>query len=214
MKTIIFLFFSLLIALYACNEQNITQKNDLNKEYPIPKDSLAFYFPLNKFGRDSFVIASFSKHLFSLNEPIIYDTSVNKEVYRFTLLATWGQPRTIRLEKTDEGYIACLKITDGMGGYQAGKVIFNKEKIISEENWGLIKTNIDKIKFWDMPSTENIIGIDGSEWILEGNYNSKYNVVVWWSPTKGGYYDCCKSITNLFKAEIDSMEGKSKEFYK
>ncbi|MDD2794029.1 MAG: hypothetical protein PHD73_12675 [Sediminibacterium sp.] len=213
-------FFLTVTALYlACtgnpnvgNSRNLTATKDI---FPVPIDSGILYFPAAKFVSDStnrldsFTNTWYSKMLFGLHEPILFDVQDSADVFRFTWLRTFHKPIAIRLTKTKGDAILTLKIADGASGYNAGKLLTDTSFYISDSEWGKFTIKISDIHFWEMQSVKNDNGKDGSEWILEGKSEGKYHFVSRWTP--GGtrykeFKDCCDYLIQLANLNLNDRE--------
>jgi hypothetical protein len=148
-----------------------------------------------------FSINWYSRHLKALNEPVLSDTLPTK-IYRFTYLRTFDNPIVIRLENHNDIVSIHWKVSNGAGGYEPGEIIVNQSKELTTEEWKLIENKINSIDFWNLPTAETeIIGTDGSQWILEGKYLGKYKVVDRWC---GGVISAiCKDLINLTDLKIE-----------
>lgn len=145
------------------------------------------FFPIDaggKKGVSEFQVQWYSKHLSLMKEKPLQSLAQDAEVYRFTLLPTWGDPRSFRLSKVDGNYVFSFSRLDGDGGYDPGKLVESTSK-------NLLKKDVDKflklfgaVKFFTQPSEDENRGSDGSEWILEAVSGGKYHVVVRWTPTE------------------------------
>jgi hypothetical protein len=169
----------------------------------IPLDSNAFYFPIVSFSEnknnwlDTFTDTWYSKMLFALQEPLLYNKTDNKISFRFTWLRTFHNPIAIRIENNNHHYKLYWKKSSGAGGYKPGKLTLNKSKEISEKEWNKFIELVNKANFWDLPTDNNSGGLDGSEWILEGTSNEYYHFAFFWSPRGGNFYDCCNYLISL-----------------
>lgn len=153
-----------------------------------------------------FSINWYSKHLKALREPVLSDTLPTK-VFRFTWLRTFDNPIVIGIENYNNTVTLYWKVSDGAGGYEPGKLIEEKRKNLSKKEWKLIVDKVNAINFWSLPSTENeILGTDGSQWILEGKELGKYHFVDRWSG--GEIYKICLELLNLTDLKI-----KEKDIY-
>jgi hypothetical protein len=168
-----------------------------------------FYFPLTKPGEeyhtngklDTFQNNWYSKHLKSLEEPVLFTKTDSIKIYRFTHLGTWSAPFTYRIEKSGSLVSITYRLTDGQGGYDAGKLTANKYKIIPAQYWDSLDTKIRNIDFWTSQTHEMDRGTDGSEWILEGYSNGAYYCIVRWSPEYNGdpkFVEVCHYFEELF----------------
>lgn len=149
----------------------------------------------------------YSKHLFAMNEPLLFNRRTKKEIYRFTWLRTFDKPMTFRFEKTNDEYILYWKVLSGAGGYDPGVIIIERLKVLSKKEWTKFIQLIQKADFWNMDLGRYSFGNDGSEWIMEGVNNTNYRVVSVWSPDKGSFYNACDYLISLTDLEI-SEENK------
>jgi hypothetical protein len=166
-----------------------------------------FYFPIDRFieleenwkttysvnvvwrmNMATFVLEWYSKHLRALKESAIFNRD-NDTIYRFTWLRTFHQPVVIRVQKQNDEFELTWKMSDGAGGYSPGKIIVDKTKKLSKSEWAKIQELISESKFWEMATIEqsDVIGYDGSRWIIEGFRDEKYTVVDRWTPQDTDY---------------------------
>lgn len=105
------------------------------------------------------------------------------EVYRVMLLPTWGNPIMVRVEKKQDGFLLVSKRADGQAGYDPGKVVESKEVQLSAEDARELRQLISDTKFFEMPTKDGILGLDGDETVFEGVSNGKYHVITRWCAT-------------------------------
>lgn len=142
----------------------------------------------------------YSSHLKALEEPVLSD-SLPAKIFRFTWLRTFHNPIVIGIENINDTIKLYWKVNDGAGGYEPGKIIEDKSKILTLKEWTGIVDKINAIDFWNLPSTENeILGTDGAQWILEGKELGKYHVVDRWLGGEIG--KICLELINLTDLEI------------
>jgi len=183
--------------------------------FNIPIDSTIFYFPMSCFksdkyvGSDTFVNRWYSKMLFALKEPLLFNKKNNNIVFRFTMLRTFNNPIVIRIERKNDTCKLIWKKSSGAGGYEPGIIKLNKEKKITDKDWTKFIDLINKSGFWDLPTVENDIGgFDGSEWILEGTTDDYYHVVSKWTPSGCSFYNCCDYLISLTDLEFIGEDEK------
>ena len=193
----------------------------------VPIDSTEFYFPLEMFpvlnskyievtpnnfeyqnsiveGKfDEFLIKWYSKQLFALNEPLLFNKNQDKEIYRFTYLRTFDNPISIRIEKDKTGIYLTWKKSDGKGGFEPGKIIIDRQCNLNLKDWILFKSKIRKANFWNLELGRSITGEDGSEWILEGFTPENYRVITMWSLPAGDFYETCIYLISLTDLELE-----------
>lgn len=198
------LFILAVIAICSCG-----QRNESIQSISLTDTSL-YYLPLEKFtdtssyvGQDTFLVTWYSGMLKALKEPILFNKSVKKEIYRLTWLRTFHNPVAIRIEKSEGGYTLFWKLCDGAGGYEPGQLIINKSKKITQEDWDDFQDLLQEIDFWNIETEEKgLEGNDGSQWILEGLGQKGYHVVDRWTPQQNGYYNCGNFLIEMTDLEI------------
>ncbi len=142
----------------------------------------------------------YSGHLKALDELALSD-SLPLKIFRFTWLRTFHNPIVIGIENMNDTIKLYWKVNDGAGGYEPGKIIEDKSKILTLKEWTGIVDKINAIDFWNLPSTENeILGTDGAQWILEGKELGKYHVVDRWSGGEIG--KICLELISLTDLKI------------
>jgi hypothetical protein len=169
----------------------------------VPLDSTQFYFPIQLFtnksnvGQDTFVVSWYSKMLYAMREPLLYNRDEKGEIFRFTWLRTFNNPVAIRIIRNNEDYKISWKMCDGLGGYEPGELIVDTEKKINKKTWDDFQILLKKTNFWNMSTTKDDNGADGSQWILEATDSIRYHVVDRWSPKNNNYYQCCFYLIRL-----------------
>ena len=196
------------------SSKSVTADRILTDTSLIPKDSSAFYFPLNTSNDtfknvrlDSFLVKWYSEQLFALREPIIYSDNSQNEIYRFTWLRTFHNPIAVRIERHGDNYFLYWKLSNGAGGYSPGKLMIDKHRVLEKSTWEEFVSKLNQIDFWNMATKQNDMGNDGSEWILEGKSAGKYHVVDRWTPSKDSkYYECCDFLLSLTDLKITGRD--------
>lgn len=172
-------------------------------------DSIKTYAKVIPYEFDTFRVKWYSEQLLALKEPILYKENSDTEVYRFTWLRTFDHPIAIRIEKFNNNYSINWKVCNGAGGYAPGKLITDKGKAITKQDWDKFLNLLIEIDYWNLNNINSMPGLDGSQWILEGKTKNKYNVVDDWSPgEKSKYFKCCD-----FLIELTGMKIKNSEKY-
>jgi hypothetical protein len=131
----------------------------------------------------------------------------NAEVYRMMILPTWGNPITVRLEKKQDGFVLISKRLNGQAGYDPGKLVETKEVQLSAEDAQKLSALLAEVKFFDMPTEENVRGFDGDETVFEGVSRGKYHVITRWCATA---YDPKKRGLLAFNLFCKFLIDKSK----
>ena len=150
------------------------------------------YFPPAVFDsrpdKNAFFEMWYSGHLRALEEEPLPQKSRDKkkEIYRFTCLRTFHNPFSIRVDVIEGGKdILIRKVTSGQGGYDSGTLKETQSIVLSRKASETLREVIDKIGFWDLPTTKRVVGVDGSQWIVEAVRNGRYHVVDRFTPRPG-----------------------------
>ena len=125
----------------------------------------------------------YSKHLNSLKEISLFDKkNENLKIVRYTNLGTWSNPFVYKMVNQNDKIILTYSQTDGLGGYQTGKIIKEYTKKINLEKWNNFISKANDVNFWKMGTHDPKIVLDGEEWILEILIEGKYHLVTRNSP--------------------------------
>jgi hypothetical protein len=142
----------------------------------------------------------YGKHLRALGETSLLEKAPadDAEAYRLTWLRTFDHPVVIRLEYNGYGASLISRETDGMGGYEPGKIIRTDTFQIGRQEWCRFIELLNVAEFWSMPSeNDDDGGTDGSQWILEGIRGHRYHSVDRWTPSDGAYHDAGAYLIQL-----------------
>jgi len=174
------------------------------------------YFPTDLLSSnpesDEFVAGWYSGQLKGLEEPSFWEWSqtLKTESYRFLWLRTFHNPVSIRIEINADGTSRLTrKISSGAGGYAPGKLIDSYTIILTKEQTGWILGKIEGNRFWKLPSIQETLGLDGSQWIIEGIKNGSYHLVDRWSPKDGEV----RAIGLAMMKELAKLKVPAKELY-
>ena len=161
---------------------------------------------INKSKVDSIHLRWYSRFLFAMNEPLLYNRQFNKTIFRFTWLRTFHHPIIVRIEKELNSVFLYWKVSDGAGGYDPGSLIINNKLQIGVSEWTKFISKIDSGNFWKMQRSGSI-GTDGSEWILEGCDSTKYYVTSFWSPGhQSEIFKICYYLIELTKMKLNEED--------
>lgn len=181
----------------------------------VPKDSNTLYFPTTKLSSNTIAKLSklnnewYSKMLFALHEPLIFQSKDTAEVYRFLWLRSKHNPISIRIQEVYPKTMLTLKILGGTGGFVTGKLVRDTSFYISKNEWNIFKSKVTQIDFWNLSQTEIVDGKDGSEWVLEALNEGIYHFVDRWSPSETrnkDFMDLCEYLISLSKIELEESE--------
>jgi hypothetical protein len=144
------------------------------------------YFPIqtpeSAEGVTKFESEWYGKSLENMHEPRLPEAAkdVNAEIYRLTILPTWGNPIAVRVQRHGELYSLSSRRLNGQGGYNAGKLIESKDIELDANDSKTLSTLMENLNFFQLPSSDNVRGFDGDEWIIEGVSHGTYHVATRW----------------------------------
>jgi hypothetical protein len=113
---------------------------------------------------------------------------------RFLILPTWGNPISVRATLEGERYRLIGRRLDGKGGYDPGKLIEKTDVLITVEQSKRLTELVAAAKIFELPSTEDVSGTDGDQWIMETVRDQKYRVAVRWT---AGYDTAKRGLTQF-----------------
>ncbi len=203
LKMVISILISFLFMI-SCEEKEIefenlySYKNDKNISDSLgrPANDSVYYFPIEYIlknqksdsvdlllGKDIFI--RLSSILMNMDEPILTNSFLNKEIFRFLWFDSFYNPIMLRLEKNNNKIQLIEKKINfhelGLGTDNKLKTI-EFERVINEEIWDSLKIMIMKNKMLQMKNYESPYGVDGSHWLLEIHNSNGYYFVERWSP--------------------------------
>jgi len=163
----------------------------------------------SKEGVSAFEARWYGGNLKRLDEDRLSDLAKddNTEAYRMTILPTWGNTIMVRVEEKQGGFLLVSKRLDGQAGYDAGKLVETKEVQLSAEDAQKLSALLVEMKFFEMPTVENVRGFDGNETVFEGVSGGKCHVITRWCATA---YDPKKRGLLAFNALCKFLIDKSK----
>ena len=166
-------YITLVLLLFASSTIN-TNYAQVGKK---PENTIRFFPSLPVFSDNWY-----SRHLKVMNEPALWQNTKG-DVIRFLWLRTFDNPVSVKIEKRGNKIILSWIITGGKGGYEPEKIITNKSKSLSLQQWNDCIALLNNAGYWDMSTIKEEkyevidIVLDGDQWILEANINKKYHIV-------------------------------------
>jgi hypothetical protein len=155
---------------------------------------------------DYSIMEWYSKYLFAMREPLLFNRKVDNETFRFTWLRSFDEPIIIGINKSEKKYILYWKKLKFNENYEPIELILDESKSITKNDWNNFKTLVEKADFWNMEIGRYSMDNDGSEWILEGVNSKKYKVVSVFYPEKGNFYNACDYLISLTNLKISENE--------
>lgn len=149
----------------------------------------------------------YSKHLSAMNEEPLYSPEDEwVESYRFLWLRTFHHPVAVRIWKCGSVRFISVKELDGAGGYEPGKLKFERQRELTPDEWSEFKRHLDDSCYWQLPTEDDNLGTDGAQWIFEGVKGGRYHIVDRWTPRSGSYRELCLYALKLSGLKVDTSE--------
>lgn len=172
---------------------------------PTPAIAQASYFPSVKLSQNEYGDQSvrnwYSGHLRAMNEaPLYAPDHGGLESYRFLWLRSFHHPVAVRIWKCGTERCISVKVSDGAGGYEPGRLIVNHTRTLAAAEWNEFMRRLEESCYWNLPSTEGNIGFDGAQWIFEAVKGGRYHIVDRWTPQSGSYLELC-----LYALELSGL---------
>ena len=164
------------------------------------------FFPPAAFHGDErhndFIVQWYAKHLVTMAEPSLWVLSEDHSVhaYRFLWLRTFHQPVTVRLDVSSDGAgLLTAKVTDGRGGYESGKIVFDETTPLLADQVNGFLAQTERLQFWSLPTRDEGkgVGLDGAQWIMEGVQNGRYHLLDRHSPSDEKFRETALTLTRL-----------------
>jgi len=146
---------------------------------------------------DSFRNEWYSKHLEAMDESSLNSIAESDETYRFLWLRSFHHPIAIRVWRKGEERKMVFKELDGAGGYEPGKLIANRSRRLTTDEWDNFIKLIQQTSYWQLPTEGKNGGKDGAQWVLEGKKDKQYHIVDRWSPEGRSYREACLYLLKL-----------------
>jgi hypothetical protein len=131
----------------------------------------------------------YGKHLRALGEGRLCPVPPGvAEAYRFLWLRTFHHPVVVTVERGQHGTRLRARETDGAGGYEPGRLIVDTAAALSDAQWQEVAALVAGARLWDATELpgDDVSGLDGAQWIVEGVRDGRYRAVDVWTPTADG----------------------------
>ncbi len=113
---------------------------------------------------------------------------------RLVVLPSFGRPRVLRIDRTDERLRLVWTQLDGRGGYELGKAVGHREKDVAGEEAESLSKDLGKLDAL-MRGRGGLgrTGSDGTVWLLESWISQRHDASAAWSP-RGQLEDALREV--------------------
>ncbi len=152
----------------------------------------------------------YSKHLRAMDEPPFFELAADASAhgYRFLWLRSFHRPVCIVFWVRSDGdgeLKVKVRVPDGKGGYEPGKLVVAKSKIISRKKTQEWLTVLGQARFWELPHNKVSRVLDGAKWVLEAVNSGSYHIVDRHSPRRGAFRDAALLLMKMSDVETDPL---------
>lgn len=171
------------------------------------RSGISLYIPKTEFtdleSYESNLPRLFSDYLKAANEPVIFDDSSVAFAVRLTIQGAFKGGIVVRVEENRNG--------DAVAQFKrfGPKRPDNTEPLVEQGEIRLTKNAIMELRkfvaqqgFWAVTNKQEVIGSDGSYWVVEVKDGQKYHVVYRWWPSGGPVFEIGTALLNLAGAHF------------
>jgi hypothetical protein len=172
-------------------------------------DTRNAFFLVNYFPPDTLTSPSgrfdprwFSRELYALQEKALWPpSSENERTYRVTVFPAFTFPRSVTLTMMPDGTgNVRFRETDASRYH----LTVDSAHSITAQQATDFTNSLDGIQFWQLPTHVQQLGLDGTEFVLEGVQDGRYHVVIRWCP---GNTPFGKTVRDLFHLADANFRG-------
>ena len=221
LKKLFFICLVMAVILSSCKNTpkfSYSQDESISSNVGVPKKAFINYFPIiesdagTAVSYDTFHIKLYSKVLFKIGEPILYNFYISKPVIRLTWMRPSGKPMVLSVEEIDgkiqlkeNGYETLTPEDKSKHPKDTVKRIYRAKALNYEQKQKLI-TLLNKNKFFEMPDKIAENTTTGTQLAVEYHDASNYHLV-YRSVTDGtepnAFREICNYIIELSNFKTD-----------
>lgn len=175
---------------------------------PRPAMGRVLYFPPGTFSpnqrRDRFIVDWYVKHLTAMGEESLYMAADHEEGYRFLWMRSFHHPVCVRLWRNGGEWFITTKQASGSGGHEPGGLTPHRTRWLTGGESKQFLRLLERAAFWRLPvKGDELAGLDGAQWVMEGIKEGRYHVADRWSPRGGEYHEVCLYLLSISGLGVD-----------
>lgn len=122
--------------------------------------------------------------LLGAEEPLCRSRPKESEVYRFIWHSSFDGNAVVSIGRNAEAIMlrwkyACFRVA---AADDAPPVV-----ALPAADWQGLQDCLNAARFWSLDSTDESLGLDGAQWLIEGRREDAYQAVARWSPARAIY---------------------------
>jgi hypothetical protein len=160
-----------------------------------------------------------SDSLLDMDEYPLWQEESPLSLYRFFLFRNFHPPLCIMLAEAeqDAGDLTAKISSSPQAQHYAlpksgraewvkqGKTYYQATHRLTPSDYQTIQRGFEEANFWEMPSTDENSGRDGSIWVVEAVANGQYHAVMRWSPSAGVFRDLALTFLHVAEISVDPL---------
>ena len=184
------------------------------------------YFPIKKKTGDEGITAFearwYGTALERMKEPKLpaLTKGPSTVIYRLLILPNYSNPIAVRVNKHGTIYRVSARRLDGRGGYDPGKLVESREVELSADDSKTLDGVIRDLNFLQLATDDDVMIMDGDEWVLEGVSEGKYHLIQrgdaysYRTAQRGlrAFHDLAKFLLDRCKLSPESIRNAVKDY--
>jgi hypothetical protein len=152
----------------------------------------ADYFPERTFDaradvHNEVTLKWFGADLAAADEPVLSCPRPGQpEAYRLLFSPSFADTWIVRVERTAGGAeLQATRLPESSDVPTKARPKERRQRHLSPADWTRLTAAVAAADFWNMPSPETRLGLDGQTWVVEGVRPGAYHAVERWEPQDG-----------------------------
>jgi hypothetical protein len=119
--------------------------------------------------------------LAAMQEPLELQVPSGGSAYRLLLLPAFHAPTLVRIDRGAAGW----QITGKQTSRQfigLSILVWSRQRVLRPRESTQIERLVDELNLWALSVTDDVLGLDGETWILEGKDLGRYHCIKRWCP--------------------------------
>ena len=153
--------------------------------------------------------------LSAMREPYELDVSRGGTTYRLLALPSFRAPMLIRIDRGADGWQITGKLLSRPAGSATQNLIWSRHRALHTRERAEVDRLLDELNIWTLPLTDNVHGLDGETWQIEGTDGYRHHLIERWCPLDRrelALGTLCRYLTTLARVPSDSTVREGGEW--